>query len=136
MPSRPAFPTGEPSNRTLRRSSATRRTTRILPAVRAVLIAALWVTLPQAPAIAGELAAQPEAVAASAPSTCSAPSHPQTPDTGQAVQALRELLATRAANPAVPADRPIALNARGYNYGTPPDLASQLHRTAAEALAR
>lgn len=136
MPCRPALPTDAASDCTHCHSAAPdrpARTARIFPAVWLGLIAAVWATLPGAPALAGEPAAQLAAAESSTPPTCSAPSRPHTPDVGQTLQALRDQLATQSADPA---DRPVALNARGYNYGALPDLESQLLRAVAEAQAR
>ena len=62
--------------------------------------------------------------------TCSAP------DTLEPVSAHATLRALEAVPAAGAAARPIALNGRGYNYGTPPDLDGSLNRLRAEATGR
>ena len=66
--------------------------------------------------------------------TCSAPTAAEPVSAHAARRALEAGQPVREAGEAPP--RPIALNGRGYNSGTPPDLDGSLNRLRAEAIGR
>ena len=114
-----------------------KRATHRRPGTLAAVVIALLLPLASAPLAeepSGRDTPRPASATEANPSSCSDTATP--PEAARTVTTQRALLEQLARARREAGARPIALNGRGYNYGTAPDLPSELGLTTTDARRR